>query len=85
MYAWRNNEARSCNHSITYFCVRGVGGVRALACVWARVALIIQHATRHYVVIGRLSGSTIFTVRFLKKKKKGHNIKCVLIFSATFL
>ena len=35
-------------------------GARARACASARVALIIQHATRRHTVICGLSGSTIF-------------------------
>jgi hypothetical protein len=56
---------------LTYFsvCVWGGGGwmggwvnvgARALACVCAGVALIIQHTTRHHIVIFGLCGSTIF-------------------------
>jgi hypothetical protein len=53
-----------------FLCVRGGGGrerersvdmdVRALACVYACVALLIQHATRRHNGICGLSGSTIF-------------------------
>ena len=45
-------------------CVGGRGGVpvgaQAVACACARVALIIQHATRRHVIICGLSGFTIF-------------------------
>ena len=33
---------------------------RALACASARVALLIQHAMRHHILICGLSGSTTF-------------------------
>ena len=42
---------------LAHLCV-GVSA-RALACACARVALLIQYATRHIVICG-LSGSTIF-------------------------
>ena len=43
-------------------CVGAVVGVGAYVLVFAcpRVALLIQHATRRYIIICVLSGSTIF-------------------------
>ena len=59
MYVYRNNEGSSRNHccrekatSIIYFCV--------CVCVWTRVALQIQRATRHHITSSSLSGSNIF-------------------------
>ena len=62
---------------------------RVQACAYARVALIIQHATRHHTVICSLSGSTIFLDISLphkghdfRKKVIGHKM-CISIFSTT--
>ena len=41
-------------------CVCGGLGTRALPCACARVALLIQHATRRYIAICGLSGFTVF-------------------------
>jgi hypothetical protein len=73
----------------------GVGvGARAMACACARVALLIQHATRRHIANCGLSGSTTFfdiiseSVRFSEKKL--FNIKYMFLFylqllSETFL
>jgi hypothetical protein len=66
----------------------GVGGL-ARECAFERVALLIQHVTRHHIAICGLSGSTIFfhifsqTVRFSKKKLL--NTRCELCFSLQLL
>jgi hypothetical protein len=64
---------------------------RARECAFARVALLIQHATRmRHIVIGGLSGSTILfdiisqTARFAENKVTEHKM-CVLIFATTFI
>ena len=57
-------------------CVHG-----ALANACARVALLIQHATRRRIAICGLSGSTIFSTLSHKRhdfrKKMLLNVKCV--------
>ena len=90
MYVYHYTEARSRNHCcrgkairITYFCACVLA--RARVCVWfwvhrrgrayVRVALLIQHATRHHIVIYGLLSSSYFstlshTRQDFRKKKK---------------
>jgi hypothetical protein len=91
------SEARSRNHfcrgravSIIYFsvCVCVRVRVQALACACARVGLIIQHVTRHHIVICGLSGSTTFSTlshswHYFREKNVIGRQTCSLIFSTT--
>jgi hypothetical protein len=98
----RNNCCRGKAINITYVCecvrvracVRflerlGVGvGACVLACAYARVTLLIQHAMRSHIAICGLSGTQhIFSTLSHKRhdfRKTGHKM-CVLIFSTTFI
>jgi hypothetical protein len=74
---------------VTCFCVRVCGthgwvracmimcvcvGARALACACARVALLIQHATRRHIAICGLSESSIFFDYIIKGTIFGKNL-----------
>jgi hypothetical protein len=69
----------------------GVGS-RAQACAFARVALIILHATRRHIIICGLSGSTIFfpphyliNGAIFWEKKKLMALKCLFLLSLQHL
>ena len=69
---------------LMFVCVCVGGGAREIACVCARVTLLIQHETRRRVVIPGLSGSTTFfdiISNFTIFGKKLLNTKCVFWFS----
>ena len=65
-----------CMHVGAFECV----GARELACVLARVTLLIRHATLHHIVICGISGSTTFFDVVLhkwhdcRKKVTGHKM-----------
>ena len=89
-YVWRNTETRTLYHFYrgnqsvlhisvrvwvsVHVCVRVNVGVPALACACARLALLIQHATRMRYIFCSVSPCTRFfdvilqTARFSKKK-----------------
>jgi hypothetical protein len=86
IYVQRNIRARSCNH-----CYSGKA-ISITYCEFMSIALgILREMCMLHTVIRRLSGSTVFfhiiseKARFSKKKKMFLYIKCVLIFSTTFL
>jgi hypothetical protein len=63
-----------------YACVRVCLGGRALACACARVALLIQRATRHHIVICSLSASILIKLEFSRQfLEKSSNIKFLKI------
>ena len=54
-----------------------------LACAYARVAVLIQHASRHHIAITSLSGSSIFFdishKRYDFRKNVTENKMCILL------
>ena len=63
---------------------------RARPCAFARVALLIQHATRFRHIVRSLAGCTIFFRRYvikgtIFKNKVTERKMCVLIFSTNFI